>query len=212
MNRVLKVRPGSFTPPPKVESVVLRFVPHTPGRGPEDRGAFLQFLKGCFSHRRKKLRNILGELLDVETAKDWDRLGELSGVDFGMRPGGALARKLVRPLRSLPARERASMRTLTRIAGVSLCIALHFCGALRRAPPPLKAIRRPPARLGTREQPLGSRRSADAGGLGEGLGGLDGPRRTRRPPTRRRSRSTASSPTSTSRSKATISASPSAAG
>jgi 16S rRNA (adenine1518-N6/adenine1519-N6)-dimethyltransferase len=86
MNRVLKVRPGSFTPPPKVESVVLRFVPHTPGRGPEDRGAFLQFLKGSFSHRRKKLRNILGELLDVETAKDWDRLGELSGVDFGMRP------------------------------------------------------------------------------------------------------------------------------
>jgi 16S rRNA (adenine1518-N6/adenine1519-N6)-dimethyltransferase len=86
MKRVLKVRPGSFTPPPKVESVVLGFAPHTPGRGPEDRGAFLQFLKGCFSHRRKKLRNILGELLDVETAKDWDRLGELSGVDFGMRP------------------------------------------------------------------------------------------------------------------------------
>jgi 16S rRNA (adenine1518-N6/adenine1519-N6)-dimethyltransferase len=86
MNRVLKVRPGSFMPPPKVESVVLRFAPHTPGRGPEDRGAFLQFLKGCFSHRRKKLRTILGELLDVETAKDWDRLGELSGVDFDMRP------------------------------------------------------------------------------------------------------------------------------
>jgi 16S rRNA (adenine1518-N6/adenine1519-N6)-dimethyltransferase len=86
MRRVLRVRPGSFMPPPKVESVVLGFEPHTPGRGPEDRGAFLQFLKGCFAHRRKKLRNILGDLLNVETAKDWDGLGELSGVDFGLRP------------------------------------------------------------------------------------------------------------------------------
>ena len=86
MNKVLKVRPGSFMPPPKVESVVLKFVPHTPGKGPEDRGAFLHFLKGCFSHRRKKLRNILGVLLELETAMDLDRLSELSGVDFGMRP------------------------------------------------------------------------------------------------------------------------------
>jgi len=86
IKRVLKVRPGSFTPPPKVESVVLGFAPHTPGRGPEDRGAFLLFLKGCFAHRRKKLRNTLGELLELETAKEWDRLGELSGVDFDVRP------------------------------------------------------------------------------------------------------------------------------
>jgi len=86
IERVLKVRPGSFTPPPKVESVVLRFVPRTSGGGPKDREAFLKFLKGCFSHRRKKLRNVLGEQLGVETAKDWKRLGELSGVDFDMRP------------------------------------------------------------------------------------------------------------------------------
>jgi 16S rRNA (adenine1518-N6/adenine1519-N6)-dimethyltransferase len=86
MKRVLRVRPGSFLPPPKVESVVLGFAPHAPGRGPEDRGAFLQFLKGCFAHRRKKLRNILGELLEVETAKDLNGLSELSGVDFARRP------------------------------------------------------------------------------------------------------------------------------
>jgi 16S rRNA (adenine1518-N6/adenine1519-N6)-dimethyltransferase len=86
IERVLKVRPGSFTPPPKVESVVLRFAPRTSGGGPKDREAFLKFLKGCFSHRRKKLRNVLGEQLGVETAKDWDRLSELSGVDFDMRP------------------------------------------------------------------------------------------------------------------------------
>jgi 16S rRNA (adenine1518-N6/adenine1519-N6)-dimethyltransferase len=86
INKVRKVRPGSFTPPPRVESVVLRFVPHVSEGGPKDREAFFLFLKGCFSHRRKKLRNILGEFLGVKTAKDWERLGELSGVDFGMRP------------------------------------------------------------------------------------------------------------------------------
>ncbi len=86
MKKVLRVRPGSFMPPPKVESVVLGFAPHAPGRGPEDRGAFLQFLKGCFAHRRKKLRNVLGELLELETAKDLDRLSRLSGVDFASRP------------------------------------------------------------------------------------------------------------------------------
>ena len=86
IERVRKVRPGSFTPPPRVESVVLRFVPHVSGGGPKDREAFLLFLKGCFSHRRKKLRNILGEFLGAKTAKEWEWLGELSGIDFGMRP------------------------------------------------------------------------------------------------------------------------------
>lgn len=83
---VLKVRPGSFAPRPNVDSVVLRFVPETTGRGPKDREAFLQFLKGCFSHRRKKLRNVRGEVLGANTANDWVRLSELSGVDFGKRP------------------------------------------------------------------------------------------------------------------------------
>lgn len=86
IDRVIKVRPGSFTPPPKVESVVLRFTPDATGRGPKEREAFLQFLKGCFSHRRKKLRNVLGDFLGANTANDWVRLSELSGVDSGMRP------------------------------------------------------------------------------------------------------------------------------
>jgi 16S rRNA (adenine1518-N6/adenine1519-N6)-dimethyltransferase len=86
IERVLKVRPGSFAPPPRVDSVVLRFVPNATGIGPKDREAFLQFLKGCFSHRRKKLRNVRGEILGANTAKDWNRLSELAGVDFDMRP------------------------------------------------------------------------------------------------------------------------------
>ena len=86
IEKVRRVRPGSFTPPPRVESVVLRFVPLAPGSGPANREAFLLFLKGCFSQRRKKLRNILGEVFGADTAKDLVELGRVSGVDIGMRP------------------------------------------------------------------------------------------------------------------------------
>lgn len=86
IEREFRVRPGSFMPPPKVESIVIAFSPRTSGVGPADREAFLQFLKGCFSHRRKKLRNALGEHLGVETANEWKRLSELADVDFDMRP------------------------------------------------------------------------------------------------------------------------------
>lgn len=84
--KLLKVRPGSFAPPPKVESVVLRLVPDASGKGPAQKEVFLAFLKGCFSQRRKKLRNILGELLGLKTANEWERLSVRSGVDFTMRP------------------------------------------------------------------------------------------------------------------------------
>ncbi len=86
IERVIKVRPGSFTPPPKVESVVLKFSPDTSGRGPAAREAFLHFLKACFSHRRKQLRNVLAEFLGTQEAGEWERGGALSGIDFGMRP------------------------------------------------------------------------------------------------------------------------------
>jgi 16S rRNA (adenine1518-N6/adenine1519-N6)-dimethyltransferase len=86
IKRLLKVRPGSFAPPPKVESVVLGFVPDVSGRGPAQKEVFLTFLKRCFSQRRKKLRNILGEFLGLKTATDWDRLSARSGVDFSRRP------------------------------------------------------------------------------------------------------------------------------
>jgi 16S rRNA (adenine1518-N6/adenine1519-N6)-dimethyltransferase len=86
IEKVIRVRPGSFTPPPKVESIVLRFVPLVSGGGPGEREAFLRFLKIGFSHRRKKLRNVLGDLLGAETATDLERLSALTGVDFDRRP------------------------------------------------------------------------------------------------------------------------------
>jgi 16S rRNA (adenine1518-N6/adenine1519-N6)-dimethyltransferase len=113
IQKVLKVRPGSFTPPPKVESVVLRFLPDSSIGGPLDREGFLAFIKRAFLHRRKKLRNLLPELAadaagearqeeqpagrvgrkpagratGTEGAKQAPgRLAALSGIDFGLRP------------------------------------------------------------------------------------------------------------------------------
>jgi 16S rRNA (adenine1518-N6/adenine1519-N6)-dimethyltransferase len=53
------VKPGSFRPPPKVDSAVVRFTPRA-ARETEDAEGFLRFVSRCFQHKRKTLRNNLG--------------------------------------------------------------------------------------------------------------------------------------------------------
>lgn len=84
--RVLRVRPGSFSPRPKVESVVLRFAPKGEGEGPGDREEFLRFLKGAFSQRRKKLGSIFREIFGMSDAGYLSRLEGLSGASMDDRP------------------------------------------------------------------------------------------------------------------------------
>lgn len=58
VERVVKVPPGSFFPPPKVESVVLRFDPRLRPLAPvADEAAFRRLVKAVFAQRRKTLRN-----------------------------------------------------------------------------------------------------------------------------------------------------------
>ncbi len=56
------VKPGSFSPPPKVDSTVIRLAPRARaaelGVAPD---AFLKFLAACFHLKRKTLRNNLAE-------------------------------------------------------------------------------------------------------------------------------------------------------
>jgi 16S rRNA (adenine1518-N6/adenine1519-N6)-dimethyltransferase len=51
------VPPGAFSPPPKVDSAVIRIVPK--GQRPADFAAVKRFLSTCFQHKRKTLRNNL---------------------------------------------------------------------------------------------------------------------------------------------------------
>lgn len=60
VTRVVKVAPGCFHPPPKVESVVLRFDPRPRPLAPvADEAAFRHLVKAVFGQRRKTLRNSL---------------------------------------------------------------------------------------------------------------------------------------------------------
>jgi 16S rRNA (adenine1518-N6/adenine1519-N6)-dimethyltransferase len=57
----LTVSPGSFRPPPKVDSAVVTVRPHAePVISLEDEAAFLRLVRLGFAHRRKTLRNNLG--------------------------------------------------------------------------------------------------------------------------------------------------------
>jgi 16S rRNA (adenine1518-N6/adenine1519-N6)-dimethyltransferase len=69
MTRLLKLGPGSFHPPPKVDSVVLLFEPK-PGALPQtDRKALLDLLHRSFAHRRKTLANNWSGMLDPATTR-----------------------------------------------------------------------------------------------------------------------------------------------
>jgi 16S rRNA (adenine1518-N6/adenine1519-N6)-dimethyltransferase len=58
---LFEVPPAAFHPPPKVDSAVLRFVPHARAAelGIADRADFLRFVALCFRQKRKTLRNNL---------------------------------------------------------------------------------------------------------------------------------------------------------
>lgn len=70
---LFKVPPGAFRPPPKVDSAVVRLVPHPPGQvGIDDPRRFADIVRAAFGQRRKTLRNALSS---VCTAEDIVRAG-----------------------------------------------------------------------------------------------------------------------------------------
>jgi 16S rRNA (adenine1518-N6/adenine1519-N6)-dimethyltransferase len=67
---LLRIPPGAFQPPPKVQSALLALRPPGESRllGIEDEPGFMDFLKVCFAHKRKTLRNNLRAVLTQEEA------------------------------------------------------------------------------------------------------------------------------------------------
>lgn len=61
IGKVAVVKAGSFVPRPKIDSVVLSFIPAEREGAPADREAFFQMVKKGFSQRRKKISNVLGD-------------------------------------------------------------------------------------------------------------------------------------------------------
>ncbi len=79
VERLFNVAPGAFTPPPKVDSSVVRLVPHAvPPVHVHDPRRFARIVQAAFSQRRKILRNTLMGLVAPETM-------ERLGIDPGRR-------------------------------------------------------------------------------------------------------------------------------
>jgi 16S rRNA (adenine1518-N6/adenine1519-N6)-dimethyltransferase len=80
VTELFTVPPEAFSPPPKVQSAIVRLVPHaSPPVEINDLDAFDRLLQQCFSMRRKTLRNCLKGLLDSGQI-------ERAGIDPGARP------------------------------------------------------------------------------------------------------------------------------
>ena len=88
MALALRVPPGAFTPPPKVDSAVVRMAPLAEGRlAARDEALFARIVMGAFTQRRKTLRNalrtIVGEDSFARAGIDPGRRGEtLSVAEF----------------------------------------------------------------------------------------------------------------------------------
>jgi 16S rRNA (adenine1518-N6/adenine1519-N6)-dimethyltransferase len=79
MSLAFRVPPGAFTPPPKVDSAVVRMAPLGAGRpAAKDEALFSRVVLAAFTQRRKTLRNALRGLAGDEA------FGR-AGVDPGLR-------------------------------------------------------------------------------------------------------------------------------
>ncbi|MGH8274809.1 MAG: 16S rRNA (adenine(1518)-N(6)/adenine(1519)-N(6))-dimethyltransferase RsmA [Gammaproteobacteria bacterium] len=80
VEKLFTVGAGAFNPPPKVESAVVRLVPHAePPFDPGDWNLFEQLVRAGFTARRKTLRNALRALTGATTI-------EAAGLDPCARP------------------------------------------------------------------------------------------------------------------------------
>ena len=70
---VFTVKPGAFYPPPKVDSAIVRLIPHEkPPVEIDDFDTFSKIVNFSFTQRRKTLRNILKGKLDVSQIEALD--------------------------------------------------------------------------------------------------------------------------------------------
>lgn len=95
---LFRVAPGSFLPPPKVESAVIRIEPRAqPIVSENDEEKFRRFVIDAFGMRRKQMRRILRSLWSL-TAEDAERVLSSAGIDPSARPESLLPAQFARLL------------------------------------------------------------------------------------------------------------------
>jgi 16S rRNA (adenine1518-N6/adenine1519-N6)-dimethyltransferase len=81
-----RVSAGAFTPPPKVESAVMRITPRAdPLVRSEEEGSFRAMVVGAFGFRRKQMQRVIRELWGLGAAEAAAML-QRAGIDAAARP------------------------------------------------------------------------------------------------------------------------------
>jgi 16S rRNA (adenine1518-N6/adenine1519-N6)-dimethyltransferase len=75
VRKLFDVKPAAFHPPPKVDSAAVLLEPHGCDPGIGDPLSFLHFVGECFRHKRKTIRNNLGEFYGKATIEAWPEAG-----------------------------------------------------------------------------------------------------------------------------------------
>jgi 16S rRNA (adenine1518-N6/adenine1519-N6)-dimethyltransferase len=104
---LFNVPAGAFSPPPKVESAVVRITPlATPLVSPAEERPLRLLVQGAFGMRRKQMRRVIRTLrsLDAEAA---DAMLLAAGIDPEARPETLSAEQFVKLLRGEARRETA---------------------------------------------------------------------------------------------------------
>lgn len=83
---LFRVSPGAFSPPPSVDSAVVRITPRAePAVTPDEEEPFRVFVQQAFGMRRKQMRRVVRSLLSV-TAERAEELLTAAGIDPEARP------------------------------------------------------------------------------------------------------------------------------
>ena len=83
---LFRIPAGAFTPPPKVESAVVRVTPRPdPVVTPEEEQRFRELVQGAFGMRRKQMRRVVRELQPMSAERAAELLQSV-GVGPEVRP------------------------------------------------------------------------------------------------------------------------------
>lgn len=99
---LFRVPAGAFSPPPKVESAVIRVTPlDSPAVAPEEEQPFREFVQAVFGLRRKQMRRVVRELRKM-SADDALKALERAGIQPEARPETLPPSAFAALLRALP--------------------------------------------------------------------------------------------------------------
>jgi 16S rRNA (adenine1518-N6/adenine1519-N6)-dimethyltransferase len=83
---LFRVAPGSFLPPPRVESATVRIEPRSdPVIGPSEEAIYRRFVRDAFGMRRKQMRRVLREILEIDVERA-NAVLEAAAIDPAVRP------------------------------------------------------------------------------------------------------------------------------